>query len=764
MKEYSVIGKPFPQVGSVPKATGSAKYSDDITLPGMLYGKILRSPYAHARIISIDTSKAERLAGVRAVITGKDIPPVTYGMGFDEYAIAPDKVRYVGDQVATVAAIDEDTAEEALELIEVTYEELPVVFDAEEAMKPGAPIIHDGVQNNVGFKVSHIVGDMERGFAESDYIREDRFETPMVQAAFLGPRGSVADFNSASGTLTLYTEATMPFTHRPWLAKILGIPVNNIRVIRPYIAGGFGNKSGLTIDVSFCASFLSMRTGRPVKIVHSREEEFITTRGRDPVVTHFKTGVKKDGTLVAMQGRQISNAGAYLDNSPLTARQNIGVFDILFRCPNVEFEVYDVYTNTLPSRTVRGLTNNALGWGEQQHFDIVARDLGMDVVDFYLKNAHQKGDVTTSKYKLDSCGLAQCIQKVAKASNWKEKRGKLPPNRGIGLAASGHTCGARYGAPDLSTAIVMVDREGSVRILSGRAEAGMGPGTMQIMCVAEELGLAPEDITINEFVDTDTTPFESGNYASRGTIQQGNAAVAAARDVRQQLFEVVANKLGVTADRLEAKNRQILTKGSPNKGMSFEEAVKTCWYEVEGALPLIGRGAYNPPTEDWDLRTGEGNASIAYGFGVQAAEVEVDIETGKVKVLNVVAANDCGKVINPLILDGESEGGISMSLGMALLEQISYDDKGKVQETSFSDYRLPTIWQQPLVTSIWVETIDPHGPYGAKGITEVVSLPTAPAIANAVYDAIGVRIRKPPITPWKILEALREKEKTRDAV
>jgi len=281
---------------------------------------------------------------------------------------------------------------------------------------------------------------------------------------------------------------------------------------------------------------------------------------------------------------------------------------------------------------------------------------------------------------------------------------------------------------------------------------------MQIMCVAEELGLAPEDITINEFVDTDTTPFESGNYASRGTIQQGNAAVAAARDVRRQLFEVVAKKLGITADSLEAKNRRIFIKDSPAKGMSFEEAVKTCWYDGEGALPLIGRGAYNPPTEDWDLKTGEGNASIAYGFGVQAAEVEVDTETGKVKVLNVVAANDCGKVINPLILDGESEGGVSMSLGMALLEQISYDEKGKVQETSFSDYRLPTIWQQPQVTSIWVETIDPHGPYGAKGIAEVVSLPTAPAIANAVYDAIGVRIRKPPITPWKILEALKEKE------
>lgn len=764
MKEYSVIGRPLPQVGSVPKATGSAKYIDDISLPGMLYGKILRSPYAHARIMSIDTSKAKRLSGVRAVITGKDIPQVTYGMGFEEYAIAPDKVRYVGDQVAAVAAIDEDIAEEALDLIKVTYEELPAVFDAEEAMKSGSPVIHDNAENNIGYGVTHIFGDVERGFADADYIREDRLETPMVQAAFLGARGSVADFDPTSGALTLYTEATMPFTQRPWMARVLGLPINKLRVIRPYIAGSFGNKSGLTIDVCFCSSFLSMRTGRPVKIVHTREEEFITSRGRDPVICYFKTGVKRDGTLAAMQCRQISNAGAYLDNSPLTARQNVGVFDILFRCPNVEFQAYDVYTNTLPSRTLRGLTNNALGWGQQQHMDMVARDLGMDVADFYLKNVHRKGDITQSKYKLDSCGLAECIQEVVKASNWKGKRGKLPPNRGIGLAASGHTCGCRYGAPDLSTALVVVDREGAVRVHSGRAEAGMGPGTMQIMCVAEELGLEPEDITINEFVDTDSTPFDCGNYASRGMIQQGNAAVAAAQDVRRQLFEAVARKLGVSVDVLKARDRRICVKGSPDRGISFEEAVRTCWYEGEGALPLIGRGSYSPPTEDWDLQTGEGNASIAYGFGVQAAEVEVDKETGKVKVLNVFAANDCGKVINPLILDGQSEGGISMSLGMAIFEQISYDEKGRVRETSFSNYGLPTVLQQPSVKTVWVETIDPHGPYGAKGVAEVVSLPTAPAIANAVYDAIGVRITKPPITPWKILQALKEKEESQDEV
>jgi 4-hydroxybenzoyl-CoA reductase alpha subunit len=763
MKKYSVIGTAVPQVDSDKKVTGKITFIDDVELPGMLYGAILRSPYAHAKIIDIDTRKAEKLFGVRAVITSRNTKMVKYGFTpfdpADEYAMAVDKVRYVGDVVAAVAAVDEDTAEEALELIEVKYEELPAVFNQEDAMKPGAPKIHDSAENNIAYRVSHVFGDVEKGFAESHYIREDRFETPMQSNAFLGTQGSVASFNPATGNLTIYEDAQMVYTFRPLLARIFGIQANKLNIIRPYLGGGFGAKSGAAIDAALCAGFLTMRTGRPVKIIHSREEEFGNTRGREPLITYFKTGAKKDGTLVAMECKHISNAGAYFDMSGVDCRQDVGIFDLVLRCPNVKYEGYVVYTNTIPSGSFRGLTNNAFTFGQHCHMDMLARDLGMDVTDLYLKNARQKGDVTTAKYRLDSCGISECIHRVVETSGWKDKRGKLPKNRGIGFAMASHTCGSTGSSPgafDISEMIVKVDDQGDVRVLSGRGETGQGATTMIVMCVAEELGLALGDISINELTDTDIIPFDRGNYASRGTILQGNAAVAAAQDVKQQLFEVVANKLEVNVDDLEAKNGRIFAKGVPGKGMTFKEAVKT--YEASGRrLPLIGRGHHIPPTETTDMKTGEGNLSAAYGLGARVVEVEVDTETGQVKILSTVAADDCGKVINPLILNGQAQGGLLQNIGMALFEGIQYDEKGKVVNASFSDYRFPTVWQSPTNSKqIWVETIDPHGPYGAKGIAEVVALGWAPAIANAIYDAIGIRFRELPISPEKILNALKE--------
>lgn len=758
MKEYSVIGRPIPQVDSVSKITGRVKYVNDFVIPGMLHGKILGSPYAHARIMRIDTTKAEQLPGVRAVVTARDFPMVKFGIpGLeDELAFATDKVRRYGEAVAAVAAIDEATAEEALDLIDVEYKELPVVLDVEEAMKPEAPKVHEHAKNNIGFEVHHHIGNVEQAFKESDYIREDRFETPMALGASLGPRCSIADYDPISNQMTLYTDDVRPHLQLLGLARILGISEKKLRVIRPIVAGSFGNK-GLIYEVCLPAAFLSMKCGQPVRIERTREEEFVHTRSVQPVVTYFKTGVKKDGTLVAMECRHLGNSGAYLAMGPRAVLINVGVFDVLFRCPNVKFDGYVIYTNTIPCGALRGISNRALNFGQQCHLDMLARDLGMDVVDFFLKNARQKGDITSARWKLDSCGIKECIQEATKASGWKEKRGRLPATRGIGFAAAGHCAGSRYGS-DLSTALVEVDDLGSVRVISGRADAGQGSGTMITMCVAEELGLDVEDITINEITDTWFVPWEPGNYASRGTIQQGNAALSAARDVKHQLFKVVAKKLGTTPNQLEAGNKHIFIKGSPDKNVSFLSAVKE--YRDSGKqMPLVGRGYYDPPTEDLDRNTGEGNFSIAYGFSIQIAEVEVDIETGKVTVLKVIAAHDCGKVINPLILNGQSEGSISMAIGTALFEEISYSEEGKVLQTSYADYRLPSVWQETESDTIWVESIDPHGPYGAKGITEVIAIPATAAIANAVYDAIGVRIKKTPLLPWKILHGLKEKNR-----
>jgi len=760
MKQFSIIGKRVARVDGKPMVLGKTKYVNDISLPGMLYGKILRSPCAHATILNIDTSKAETLPGVRAVITAKDIPIVRFGYepGMeDETVLAVDKVRYVGEPVAAVAAVDEDTADEALELIDVTYKELPAVFDPEEAMKPGAPVIHDDFPDNVRHRVFREFGDVERGFRESDYIREDKFKTPMIMNATLATRCCMADFTPETRELTMYSDTQMPYSGKPKLANILGIPAEKIRFVRPIVAGSFGSRAETCHDVHAISAFLSMKTGKPVKIEHVRSEEFSVIRGRHALTLKFKTGVKKDGTIMAMQCEHITNCGAYGDFAISNTLQNSSIFDLILSPANLKYDAPVVYTNTVPGLTVRALTNNPLGFGLYSHMDMIARDLGIDPVDFYLKNVHHQGDVTSGGAKLDSCGISKCIQEVAKASRWKDKRGKLPPNRGIGLGLGAHTAGFCSGG-ELSTCQVNVDELGEVRVLSGRGEYGNASTNMICMIVAEELGLRLENVAINDIVDTNVIPYEASNYGSRGTIGQGRAAMAAAQDVRQQLFEVVASRFNAKVKDMEAKEGQIFVKGSPDKGMSLKDAVKA--YNDSGKpLPLIGRGSYEPPSEDMDFNTGVGNVSVAWGFGAQVVEVEVDPETGGIKVLNVVTANDGGTVLNPLHLEGSSEGGIVMSLGMALFEGVQYDERGRIITTSFPTYGVPTALQTPEIKHIWVETYDPYGPYGAKGVTEVVSLPTTSAIANAIYDAVGVRIKELPITADKVLNALKGRQK-----
>jgi len=762
--KHSVIGKKVPRVDGRDMVTGRTKYVNDFCLPGMLFGKILRSPYAHAKIIDIDTSRAKQLPGVLAVITAEDIPIVKFGRDHgmeDETALAVNKVRYAGEPVAAVAAVDENTAQEAIELINVVYEELPTLLDPEEAMKPDAPLIHEEYPDNIRHRVFREFGDIEKAFKESDYIREDKIKTPMVQNATIATRCCLADYSPTTGKLTMYTDTQNPYHGRP-LATILGIPLENIRFVMPIVGGSFGGRAGVMHDLHRTSAFLSMKTGKPVKIEHSRNEEFSTKRGRQPLTMEFKTGVSKDGKILAMHCRHITDCGAYGEFGIMNTQQDSSIFDLAISPASLRYDAPIVYTNTIPGRTLRALSNNAFGFGIYCHLDMVARDLGMDPAEFYLKNVHHEGDVTSGGAKLGSCGMDQCIREVVEVSGWKEKRGKTEPNRGIGLGLGAHTAGFyEWGewSGERSTCQVNVDQLGEVRVLSGRGEYGNAPTTMICMCAAEELGLKLEDIAINDIVDTDVIPFEDSNYGSRGTVGQGRAAIAAAQDLRRQLFEVLAAEFDAKVEDMEARDGRIFVKGSPDKGVSFKDAVRA--YGMSGKpLPLIGRGHYDPPGEMMDFNTGIGNVSVSWGFGAQVAEVAVDPETGDVKVLKVVTANDGGTVLNPLHLEGSSEGGIVMSLGMALFEAVRYDEKGRVTTTSFPAYGIPTALQTPEITHIWVETYDPYGPYGAKGVTEVVSLPTANAIANAVYDAVGVRIKELPITPDKVLAALKEKQKT----
>jgi CO/xanthine dehydrogenase Mo-binding subunit len=668
----------------------------------------------------------------------------------DDCVMAADKVRYIGDEVAGVAAIDEDLAEEALNLISVEYEELLAVFDPEEAILPGASVIHDDTPNNIVLDLAIVRGDVERGFAQADVIVDDNFTTQPVIHCHLEPAACVASWDS-NGKLTVWAGCMWPAGVRANLAEVLDMTLSKIRVINCHVGGAFGNRGSMLRPYAICA-LLARKAGRPVRMVNTREEEFMTTRHRTGTKFYMKLGAKKDGTITAEHAKVIADSGAY---THLSERLLIAMClrsDAIYRFTNVKWEGKMVYTNKATTAMFRGFGSAQPTFVREQMMDILAERLGMDPVDLKLKNAIRAGDVTVHGWPINSCGLSECIQKVAKASGWKDKRGKLPPNRGIGLGLGGHTAGFHL-AGERSTCQVNIDELGEVRVLSGRGEYGQGPTTMICMIVAEELGLRLEDVATNDAVDTQVIPYEASNYGSRGTVGQGRAAIAAAQDAKRQLFEVVAHKLGAKLEDMEAKEGRIFVKGSANKGLSFKEAVKA--YNHSGKpLPLVGRDSYDPPSEAMDFKTGVGNVAVSWGFGAQVAEVEVDFETGEVRVLTVVAANDGGTILNPLHLEGSSEGGIVMSLGMALFESVRYDEKGRVITISFPTYGVPTALQTPKIEHIWVETYDPYGPYGAKGLAEVVSVPTVSAIANAIYDAVGVRIAKLPITPAKILKAL----------
>ncbi|HLA28755.1 MAG TPA: molybdopterin cofactor-binding domain-containing protein [Syntrophales bacterium] len=761
MEKYSVIGKSLPRVDAVVKVTGDAKYTADMMLPGMLYGKILRSPHPHAKILNIDVSKAKRLPGVRAVITGNDTPGKTFGryqddplrqQFVDQYALAIDKVRYIGDEVAAVAAIDEDTAEEALDLIDVEYEELPAVFDPEEAMKPGAPRIHDHAEHNVGLILPRHFGDVEKGFKESDHIFEDRFVTQGVTHCALEPHAVLASFDPA-GKLTVWSSNQNPFPDRAQLARALDMPEGRVRIIKPHVGGGFGGKVEL-LSHDVCSSLLSMKTGRPVMIVLTREEVFNATRQRHPMIIKLKTGVKSDGTLMAKECTIISDTGAYYALGPNVMAVTGYVFMLIYRVPNVRYEANLVFTNKQVCGAQRGYGNPQIRFADDSQMDMIAEALAIDPVELRLKNAAQPGDITSMGARITSCGFTECLQKVMERTGWRDKRGKLPGNQGIGMAGQGMVSGAKtYDRPFSSGALVELQEDGTIILFTGGADIGQGLNTVLSQITAEVLGVGIEDIRIVA-ADTEITPWDQGTSSSRATMFAGNAVKLAASDARRQLFEAVAERLEANPEDLEARDRKIFVKGSPEKGISFSDAVLAI--RLNKKQPLLGRGYYDPDVER-PSPTGKGNVSPSYSFGADVAEVEVDTETGRVKVSKITGAHDCGFALNPMAVDGQVEGATHMGVGYVLTEGF-FREEGQTLNSSFLGHKMLTALDMPEVESMIVEPIDPQGPFGAKEVGEGTSVATAPAIANAIYDAIGVRIKDLPITPEKILKALEEKD------
>ncbi len=753
-EEFFYVGERVPKLDAADKVSGRTIYGHDMKLPRMLYGKILRSEHAHARVLNIDTSQAERLPGVRAIITAEDIPEIKIGWARDHPVLKSGKVRSFRDEIAAVAAVDEDIAEEALELIKVQYQELPAVFDPEEAMKPGAPIIHEKAPNNIQemMRQSYSHGDVQQGFAEADVVIEDRFRLPFVTHCCMGTCFCLASF-APSGDLTVWNSTQMPFLFQRDLSMALGIPATKVRVIKAAIGGAFGSKLDMYPFEPICV-LLAQKTGCPVRITFTREEEFIASPTRQPVICDIKSGAKKDGTLVARQVRMILDNGAYSSwgsTTPLVMMQTISS---LYRVPNVKYDVTVVYTNNPYSGAMRGYGNPQATFVVESHMDMLAHELGMDPMDCRLKNANRPGDVTGQGVKITTCGLSECIEKAAQSVGWREKRARLG-NRGVGMASMIHVGGgARIYPSDGCGSTVKVDDFGKVTLITGSTDMGQGSDTVLAQIVAEELGVPVENVTVVN-TDTDITPWDVGAHASRTTFIAGNSARLAAADAKRQILEVAAQNLGEKVENLEMKDGKVFLKGEPEEWIPFAKMVRSKHFRPDGDL-ILARGWYEPPTERQDKEF-RGNISATYGFATQAVEVEVDAKTGEVTVLKIAAAHDVGRAINPMAVEGQIHGGVSMGLGYALYEELVVEE-GKVLNPNFADYALPTVLDMPPIEPIIIETDDPAGPFGAKGMAEPACIPTAPAIANAVYDAVGVRIRDLPITPEKVLRALRGKE------
>ncbi len=803
--EFSIIGKPTAMVDAAEKTTGAGKYTDDLSLPGMLIGKILHSPFPHARIRSIDTSRAEKVEGVVAVVIGKDAPK-TYGIlpvGHDEYPLALDKVRYVGDNVACVVAITEGIAEKVLELIDVGYEVLPAYFDPEESMKAETDLIHDQKPHNTEKDYHHIFGDPDKGFAEADEVAEARFIANEVTHAAMEPHSTLAAFETdphtgKPGRLTVWSSTQVPYYLQHKLSLVLDMPMAQIRVIKPLVGGGFGGKSEV-IPLEIIAAVAARKAQAPVKITYTREEVFWAHRGRPRTIVDLKTGVKKDGRITAVKARVVQDGGAYCSYGVVTILYSGALLGALYDIPNIQYDGYRVLTNKPACGAMRGHGTVNVRFAFESQLDELAAKIGMDPAEIRRRNLLRPPCITVNGLRVQSYGLPECIEKTVERSAWKDRKGKLPKGRGLGIACSHYVSGAansiiRSDMPH-STVNIKIDRDGGVVVYTGASEIGQGSDTMTAQIAAETLGCSLPRVRVIA-ADTDLTPIDIGSYSSRVTFMAGNATLRAAQEVKKLIAAAAAKKMDCTPedlifrnDTVERKNGHVgkaaidrpaeqssaatvsgrvegqILRGSlqqkrkdegPKERMTFEEAVVAA-IDFHGAL--TGTGSYAPPPEArGGKHKGAGvGPSPAYSYSAQVAEVSVDEDTGEVTVHKVWAAHDCGRALNPVSVEGQIIGSVWMGMGQALTEEMVWKD-GMLMNPGLLEYRSPSSVESPDVEPIIVESIDPEGPFGAKECSEGSLAATIPAIANAIYDAVGVRLHESPFTPERVLAAIRAKK------
>jgi 4-hydroxybenzoyl-CoA reductase subunit alpha len=754
-----VIGTSLPKIDSYAKVTGAARYADDLKLPRMAFGRILRSPHPHALITRLDTAQARALPGVLDVITGRDlsrpygIMPTTQ----DETPFAIDKVRYVGEPVAAVCAVDEETAEEALALIDVEYRVLPAVFSIEEALAREDPKIHEETKRGNIMKEVHLeFGNVQEGFEEADMVREDTFFFEGTTHAPMEEHACVADCN-ADGKITLWTSTQTPhYVHRE-VAKVLQIPRSHLRVIVPPVGGGFGGKCE-PFAHDFAACLFAKRHGRPIKFTLSREEVFYCHRGRHPVKMMLKTGVKRDGTITAVHLQTFLDGGAYASYGLATVYYTGALLTVTYKIPRYKFDGMRLYTNKPACGPKRGHGSTQPRYAFECQLDKIAEQLGLDPAAYRQRLAIEPYSTTVNGLRVTSCGLVECVDKVIAASDWKVRRHHLPPGRGLGVAISSYVTGAGkaiyWNDMPHSGVIVNIDRGGGVAVLCGSSDIGQGSDTMLATVVAEELGVDLSDIRVYTG-DTDLTPVDLGSYSSRVTFMAGNAAREAALKLRALLLEVASKLLNVPAERLTVAEHNIFCVDDPEKRVSFTEAAEKA-ESTHGTLSAVG--SYKPPKLGGQFKGSGVGISPAYSYTACVAEVEVDPETYDIKVEKLWVAHDCGRALNPTLVEGQIEGSAYMGFGEAVLEEQVFR-RGLHKIPSLLEYKLPTIYDTPEIVALHVETHDLEGPYGAKEAGEGPLNPIIPAIANAVYDAIGARVDSTPITPDKIMRALKEQQR-----
>jgi CO/xanthine dehydrogenase Mo-binding subunit len=765
MEHYSVIGEKVPRLDAPNKVTGKAVYTGDITLPNMLYGKILRAPYAHARILAIDTSKAERLSGVKAVITAKDVPhSLLFGIDErDEPLMSWDgHVRFLGQEVAAVAAVDSELAEEALDLIKIEYEELPAVLDVEKALRPNAHQIHPelkDVKNNIAFEVVIERGDIEEGFREADVIVEDKFENSPVTQAYMEPDVCVANFD-ALGHLTVWVSSQWPSSIRDEFARVLNVPISKIRVLQYNVGGAFGAKfTGLQLH--HITALLAMKTGKPVKITLSRTEDFQVVRYRSGIRINWKLGARKDGTITAEHTKLLLDQGAYVYMVKRMLTHMCCRNDGLYRIKNIKHEAKAVYTNKAAIGTYRSFGDVQMAFGREQMLDMLAERLGMSIIDLKVKNAHRKGDITPHGWHLNSCGLIDCIQESAKVANWIEKKANKQLNKGIGIASTCHetddrTTKGSYG----SVTFIKLLEDGRIQLLTGEADTGQGSHNAFAMTASEELGIPLEHIEVLHH-DSVVVPWAWGYLGSRVMSAGVQATYLACKETKKQCIIAASEMLGCNTEELEFKGGNVFIKASPSKSVSLADIGKYVIHEKRDSAMIITRGIDERPTEytlGADHGTHYGHSGSATYFDTVVAEVAVDPETGQVEVLEVVIADDCGRVIDRMMIEGQVDGATIQGLGAALLEERQVDGKGRLVNPNFDFYRVPLAVNVPPIKKIFVESNEPGYCYGQKGGGESPGIGSImPAIANAIYDAVGIRMKSTPITPEKVLKALTDK-------